>query len=180
MASKGKLLQNKESAELFNLVKVCLQCGLCASVCPPTRFLLKDFNARLLSLKMLRKENLSSSKGSLELAWKCFLCFDCSKLCPHNIPLPEVVIKLRMSLLAEGFADKIYMLMEESMKNLLNTGLILPFGRINIRRFIGLPPSAEIPKESLGKIKDILRQLGFEELLSRLSSTYKGGVNEKR
>ncbi|MGP3668020.1 MAG: 4Fe-4S dicluster domain-containing protein [Candidatus Bathyarchaeota archaeon] len=176
MAPKEKFIKNGESVELFSLVKTCLQCGLCSSVCPSTRFLQKDFNVRLLSLKMLRKENLASSKDGLEVAWKCFLCFDCSKLCPHSIPLPEIVIKLRINLLAEGFANDVYKLVEEVAKNLLNTGSILPFGRINIRRFLGLNPSPEISKESLEKIRNMLRQLGFEEFLSKLSLNYKSGI----
>ncbi len=169
MVEKERKLLEEEKKILAKTVKPCLQCGVCTSTCPPARFS-SEFNIRKLALEISRNDFQQSTFS--KTIWKCFLCFECVNLCPNNVPLPEVILFLRGYTLTQGLAEEIYNMLKEPIKNLFETGAIVPYGRINLRKYMGLPPTTKIPKESLKKLKKIFEKTGFKENLNMLESIY--------
>jgi len=173
LAELREVLTKEEKTVLVKAVTPCLQCGICTSSCPPARFTDPKlyFSPRLLASEIL-KDNLDYLAKS-ETIWRCFLCFECVNLCPHSVPLPDIILRLREYALTKGLSKKIYDVLQGPIENLIKTGAIFPFGRINLRKFIGLPSTTELPEESLKKLKRIFEETGFKSFVDKLKLTYK-------
>lgn len=173
MAELEEVLTREEKTALVKVVTSCLQCGICTSSCPPARFADPKlyFSPRLLASEIL-KDNFDYLAES-EVIWRCFLCFECVNLCPHNVPLPNIILRLREYALVKGLSKKIYGILQDSVENLVKKGAIFPFGRINLRRFIGLSSTTEIPEDSLKKLRKIFEETSFENFVKKLKLTYK-------
>ena len=74
-----------------------IRCGTCHAVCPAGK--LTSLNTR----KIMRKTILGIT-SILEAPdiWYCTTCFNCYENCPRNIPVTEVLLKLRNIAVREG------------------------------------------------------------------------------
>ena len=80
-------------------VRDCIQCGMCAGVCPHGYAM--DYTPRrmIAALRAGRLDDLFRSDS----IWLCVTCFNCSYRCPSGIPLAERLIpSLREELLMTG------------------------------------------------------------------------------
>jgi len=172
-----KLSVQEELAELAGLAEKCLQCGLCSSICPPTRFSEKGFNVRRLSMKILRAK--AGRPASLGEIWSCFVCFDCLKLCPHSINLPEAVVRLRRSLAHHGEAGEAYKGVQLYLENMLRYGRMVSVAKTDVRKRLGLRVQPSLPEEALKRLRLLMEKLGFTEEAEMWRSLYGGGRSEE-
>ncbi len=167
--SKKSIVKARLKA-LSGLADKCLQCGLCSSICPPTRFQGKGFNIRKLSLKILRGK---TGKGnSLSEIWSCFTCFDCWKLCPHQVNLPQAIVQLRETLADAGLAGKLYPAVRPYLDNMAEAGRIAAVANVWLRKQYGLAEDPSIPREALGKVKALMEASGFLAEVERFRKLY--------
>lgn len=69
----------------------CLDCGVCAGVCPTAR-VNRRFSPRLLVQRALLAPDDVASEPEL---WSCLACGHCATLCPSNVDFPGFVRRLR-------------------------------------------------------------------------------------
>lgn len=69
----------------------CLDCGVCAGVCPTAR-VNRRFSPRLLVQRALLAPDDVVREPEL---WSCLACGSCSSLCPSNVDFPGFVRRLR-------------------------------------------------------------------------------------
>ncbi|RLI35629.1 hypothetical protein DRO53_00760 [Candidatus Bathyarchaeota archaeon] len=155
---------------LRKLAEKCLQCGKCSSICPPTRFSEKGFNARRFSLAVLRGEE----KELFHEAWSCFLCYDCVKLCPHRVNLPEAIISLRRTINLEGLAGEMFSSLKPFLENILETGRVVSVADARLRRKLKLPEDPSLPEETLRKVKVFMGEVGLFREAEKLREIYGG------
>lgn len=90
------------AGELGRMIRICAQCGSCASVCPFTNvygFHIRRL-ARRLQLGLLDDELLRT------YPWLCSQCASCHEFCPEGVRLPDVVLWLRKEALKRGLAPE--------------------------------------------------------------------------
>ncbi len=94
---------------------VCMQCGTCVASCS-VRY---DLNLRKLIAAFLGK----GAKFWSEDLWNCTTCHICQDRCPRGIPLTEMIIDARKSVVEEGRVPREVREMLESVQKFAN-----PFG----------------------------------------------------
>src|SRR6056297_172898 len=104
--------------EDFKKIRACIQCGECSASCP------SGYWSPLRSRKIIRKA-LTGVKSVLSDndIWMCTTCFTCYERCPRQIPVTNIIIKLRNIAVREGFMlDPLKMV----IKNLVRFGHAVP------------------------------------------------------
>jgi len=172
VAGKKGIVQ-AELEKLTGLAEKCLQCGLCSAICPPTRFSRRGFHVRRFSLKILRSKT-GRKPVKLDEIWSCFLCYDCLKLCPHNINIPDAVVRLRRSSAYEGNAGEAYEETVLYLENMLRYGRIISIAKTHIRKLLNLPEDPRMPEEDLNRFKALMETSGFKEEVETLKAIYRG------
>ncbi|MHA2247820.1 MAG: 4Fe-4S dicluster domain-containing protein [Candidatus Hodarchaeales archaeon] len=82
----------KEFKELFDLVKLCYQCGTCAGGCPVFKQH-SEFNPRSIMEKILFG-NIQEVIDE-EQIWYCSMCYTCSVRCPQNIDIAHIITNMK-------------------------------------------------------------------------------------
>lgn len=150
-ASTSRVL---ESAAVLprSLLKYCMQCSLCSSVCPAAR-LVKEFNPRRIVWgAILGFEDDAVENGSV---WFCLSCHLCSEVCPMKVKVSDLMTFFK-NLLAERGKIPEGVLQEASM--IFKTGRGVPYSpAIEKRRAsLSLPP---LPSVDVEEIKTLLSKL---------------------
>jgi heterodisulfide reductase subunit C len=171
VAGKKGIVQ-AELEKLTGLAEKCLQCGLCSAICPPTRFSRKGFHVRRFSLKILRGKT-QRKPVRLDEMWSCFLCYDCLKLCPHNINIPDAVVRLRRSSAYEGSAEEAYEKARLYLENMLRYGRIISVAKTHLRKLLNLPEDPRMPEEDLNRFRTLAEATGFKEEVETLKTIYR-------
>lgn len=100
----------------------CTECGRCTSVCPAVASGAPlDPKALILSLKA-RMHGIDADKPlvdgivSKDALWSCTTCGACTKVCPAQIPTPDIIVQMRRHLaLEEGdFPDGLAQALENT------------------------------------------------------------------
>ncbi len=83
----------KDFKDLYDVMKLCYQCGACAGKCPIFRRY-SNFNPRRIMKKLLLGE---FNKETLEeqQIWFCRMCSACSTRCPQGIDVGHVIQQLK-------------------------------------------------------------------------------------
>ncbi|AEH60593.1 heterodisulfide reductase subunit HdrC [Methanosalsum zhilinae DSM 4017] len=86
----------------------CIQCGVCTSSCPATRF--TDYNPREVVKRVIENDH-SIIKD--DIIWSCFYCYSCNMRCPRNNSPSQVVQVLKQLAIKDSIGlDKIEVLFE--------------------------------------------------------------------
>jgi heterodisulfide reductase subunit C len=72
-------------------LNLCLTCGLCSSGCPSSSFDDMDPRKFLRMLSLGMDEEILASRWT----WFCSMCQRCSRVCPMQIDIPQMIYKLR-------------------------------------------------------------------------------------
>ncbi|MEM1658907.1 MAG: 4Fe-4S dicluster domain-containing protein [Candidatus Jordarchaeales archaeon] len=135
-----------------NILKYCMQCSLCSSVCPTAR-LVKEFNPRRIVWgAILGLEDDAVENGSV---WFCLSCHLCSEVCPMKVKVSSLMTFFK-NLLAERGKIPEGVLQEASM--IFKTGRGVPYSpAVEKRRAsLSLPP---LPPVDIEEIKKLLGRL---------------------
>lgn len=129
------LLDNKRTEILnseFKEILYCINCGACLNFCPVYYQIFEKYGSKRFPgskgviESFFREEKKSSYNNG---AFFCTTCKQCSENCPLNIDLPEMVRKVRESLVKEGIEPESA---KEMVKNTEEFGN--PFGNPNKER----------------------------------------------
>jgi heterodisulfide reductase subunit C len=145
--------------ETLNRIKSCMQCGTCTSVCPANRF--AKISARALIRKAMAGDKTVLS--DIEL-WHCSTCFTCMEQCPRNIPVTEIILKLRNMATRLAFAPDP---LKSVIKNVIDTGHAVPINKqfANFREFHHLPrlpPTVHSDERALDEVQRIFDVILFK------------------
>ena len=146
--------------EHFGRLKSCIQCGTCSSVCPAGRF------AKISARNIIRKAmaGIDNVITDIEL-WHCSTCFNCSEQCPRDIPVTEIILKLRNIATRQGYAPDP---LKSVIKNVIETGHAVPINKQfsvfrEAHKLGKMPPTVQSDPLALIEVQRILDLIRFKE-----------------
>jgi heterodisulfide reductase subunit C len=80
----------------------CLQCGTCSASCPLTDQM--DFTPRAL-FALIRDGDMEAAL-SANTAWFCVSCYQCMVRCPQEIPITDLMYRLKQLAMEKGTVPK--------------------------------------------------------------------------
>jgi heterodisulfide reductase subunit C len=148
-------------------IRACINCGTCTGSCPSGR------RTAYRTRSAIRKA-LTGDESVLEDIdiWMCSTCYYCYERCPRDIPVTDMIIKLRNIAVEEGFIlDSHYTLASDIF---YATGHGVPAtGEGNkqwraLRESYGLPPlppTVHSYPEAVKECQTLMNEVGFRALL---------------
>ena len=160
-------------------IRSCINCGTCTGSCPSGRR--TAYRTRSAIRKALTGDE--SVLQDIDI-WLCTTCYYCYERCPRNIPVTDMIIKLRNIAVEEGYildnhfnlADKIF----------YSTGHGVPAtGEGNkkwrdLRESYGLPPlppTVHTHPEALKECQELMKSVGFRDLMDNVAEKKKQEEN---
>ena len=165
--------------EALRIMRACFQCGTCTGSCPSGR------RTAIRTRQIMREAVLSLDKVlSDEDIWLCSTCYTCYERCPRNIPVTDVIIKLRNLATQKGFIKPAH---QKVTQVLATTGHGVPLGLKNnsddnqwskSRESYGLskiPSTTHSHPEAVLEIQKLMKLTNFDKLVKiELQSTNEG------
>jgi len=155
--------------EALKIMRACFQCGTCTGSCPSGR------RTAIRTRQIMREAVLSLDKVlSDEDIWLCSTCYTCYERCPRNIPVTDVIIKLRNLATQRGFIKPAH---RKVTQVLANTGHGVPLGLKNnsdenqwskARESYGLPKiphTTHFHPEAVIEIQKLMKLTNFDKLV---------------
>ncbi|MEJ2251905.1 MAG: CoB--CoM heterodisulfide reductase subunit C [Candidatus Lokiarchaeota archaeon] len=151
-------------------IRACINCGTCTGGCPSGRR--TAYRTRVAIRKALTGDE--SVLKDIDI-WLCSTCYYCYERCPRDIPVTDMIIKLRNIAVEEGhildahfnLADKIF----------YTTGHGVPAtGEGNkkwrdLRESYGLPrlpPTVHSYPEAVKECQILMKEVGFRDLMDKV------------
>jgi heterodisulfide reductase subunit C len=148
-------------------IRACINCGTCTGGCPSGRRTAYRTRVAVRRALMGDEEVLKDMD-----IWLCSTCYYCYERCPRDIPVTDMIIKLRNIAVEEGYildphfalADKIF----------FETGHGVPAnGEGNkkwrdLRESYGLPPlppTVHQHPEAVEECQKLMKEVGFRDLM---------------
>ena len=159
MTESAELPEN--FGELFEIVKLCYQCGTCAGGCPVFKQFF-EFNPRRIMEKVLLGDT-AKLFDKLPI-WYCSMCYTCSTRCPQGIDIAHVITKLKnLSVRLKNVPPGIV----AEMEAILETGTTAAISQsiMKKREKLGLP---ELPKANVQEIQKILEITGVVAQIKKI------------
>ena len=162
---------NKVSSEIsdeivaddLELIRSCFQCGTCTGGCPSGR------RTALRTRAVIRKALLGLDQVLEDPdIWLCSTCYTCFERCPRQVPVTDIIIKLRNLATQKG---KILAPHKGLTHILIDTGHGVP---INDKKWSDLresydlnplPPTVHSHPKAVKEIQTIVKSLKFDKLV---------------
>ena len=148
-------------------IRACINCGTCTGSCPSGRR--TAYRTRSAIRKALTGD--VSVLSDIDI-WLCSTCYYCYERCPRNIPVTDMIIKLRNIAVEEGYILDAHFSLATNI--FLKTGHGVPAnGEANkkwrdLRESYGLPPlppTVHMHPEAVKECQELLKSVGFIELM---------------
>ena len=152
MTESTELLE--EFKELFEVVKLCYQCGTCAGGCPVFKQYGK-FNPRRVMEKLLQGD-YSKEIFDEQQVWYCTMCYTCSVRCPQGIDIGHVITEMKnLAVKVKNAPPGIV----AEMEFIMETGATAAISQSILKRRekLELP---ELPKPDLNEIQKLFEVTG--------------------
>jgi heterodisulfide reductase subunit C len=151
-----------EFKEIYEIVKLCYQCGTCAGGCPVFKQYSK-FNPRRVMEKLLLGE-FDEKIFDEQQIWYCTMCYTCSTRCPQGIDVGHVIGELKNMAVKVNNAPAGIV---AEMNAILESGSTAAISQMILKRRekLGLP---ELPAPNLDEIQKLLNVTGTVETLGKL------------
>ena len=168
-ATSSKIAKKFVDAGLEKL-RACINCGTCTGGCPSGR------RTAYRTRSAIRRA-LTGDESVLEDVdiWLCSTCYYCYERCPRNIPVTDMILKLRNIAVEEGhILDPHFGL---ANKVFYETGHSVPAnGEANkkwqdFRESFGLPPlppTVHSYPEAVKECQDLMKSIGFRDLMDKI------------
>ncbi len=168
-ATSSKIAQKFVDAGLEKL-RACINCGTCTGSCPSGR------RTAYRTRSVLRRA-LTGDESVLQDIdiWFCSTCYTCYERCPRDIPVTDMIIKLRNIAVEEGFILDAHFNLAN--KIFYETGHGVPAnGEGNkkwrdLRESFGLPPlppTVHVHPEAVIECQELMKSVGFRDLLDKI------------
>jgi heterodisulfide reductase subunit C len=150
-------------------IRACINCGTCTGGCPSGRR--TAYRTRSAIRRALTGDETVLSDIDI---WFCSTCYTCYERCPRGIPVTDMIIKLRNIAVAEGNILDAHFGLANNV--FLKTGHGVPAnGEANqkwrdLRESYGLPPlppTVHSYPEAVKECQDLLKSVGFIELMEQ-------------
>lgn len=175
------IINDLKASENLGILK-CIQCGMCASVCPAARH--TDYDPREIVKRVLDKDE---SLISDDILWNCFYCYTCHSVCPVNNSACEINQILRQKAIDKGKGINKIAPFSAYGESFLEFGLgsipadffddlIKDFGKEWLELKINLEDIREdlnlgsmfLPEKDVEDINRILEKTGFKNRLDKI------------
>ncbi len=168
-STSSRIAQKFVDAGLEKL-RACINCGTCTGSCPSGR------RTAYRTRSVLRRA-LTGDESVLEDIdiWFCSTCYTCYERCPRDIPVTDMIIKLRNIAVEEGhILDAHFNLANDTF---YETGHGVPAnGEGNkkwrdLRESYGLPPlpaTVHMHPEAVKECQELMKSVGFRDLLDKI------------
>ena len=159
MTESTELLE--EFKHLFDVVKLCYQCGTCAGGCPVFKQYGK-FNPRRVMEKLLLGD-FSEEIFDEQQIWYCTMCFTCSVRCPQGIDIGHVITEMKNMAVKEGYIHSSF---AKRVELVGTKGKLFPVSEFdnNKRKELGLPPIAPTNEE----VPELFKLTGLCKLVEKV------------
>lgn len=155
--------------EALKVVRACFQCGTCTGGCPSGR------RTAIRTRQIIRKALIGLDEVlSSDDIWLCSTCYTCYERCPRDIPVTDVIIKLRNLASQKGYMKPPHKAVTHT---LAKTGHGVPLGIFKgdpdnnwskMRKSFGLPnvpPTTLSHPEDVKDIQTLMHNLEFDKLV---------------
>jgi len=164
--TSSKIAQKFVDAGLEKL-RSCINCGTCTASCP------SGWRTALRTRSVLRRALTGDESVLSDIdIWLCSTCYYCYERCPRDIPVTDMIIKLRNIAVEEGYIlDNHFTLAKDIF---YETGHGVPANGENnkkwrdLRESYGLPalpPTVHSYPEALKECQFLMNEVGFKALL---------------
>ncbi|MGB9937713.1 MAG: ferredoxin:CoB-CoM heterodisulfide reductase subunit HdrC [Methanobacterium sp.] len=175
------IIKDLKASEDIGILK-CIQCGMCASVCPAARH--TDYDPREIVKRVLdRDEDLIED----DIIWNCFYCYTCHSVCPVNNSACEINQILRQKAIDAGngkpkiapftaYGDSFLEFGLGAIPNDFFDDLIKDYGKKWLQLKVDLEDIREeldlgsimLPEKDVEDINSILEKTGFKKRLNKV------------
>jgi heterodisulfide reductase subunit C len=148
-------------------IRACINCGTCTGSCPSGR------RTAYRTRSAIRKA-LTGDESVLEDIdiWLCSTCYYCYERCPRDIPVTDLIIKLRNIAVEEGYILDAHFGLATNIFYVTGHG-VPANGEANqkwrdLRESYGLPPlppTVHMHPEAVKECQELLKSVGFIELM---------------
>ena len=156
----------------LEIIRSCINCGTCSGSCPSGR------RTALHTRSLIRRALIGDKSIFNDInLWFCSTCYTCYERCPRNLPITDIIIKLRNIAVEQGnILDSHY----ELSKSFYETGHGVPIVGIENQRWRelreslslpSLPPTVHSFPEDLKECQKLLKVGGFVELLDKIKAS---------
>jgi heterodisulfide reductase subunit C len=162
-------------------IRACINCGTCSGSCPSGR-------RTAYRTRSIIRRALMGDESVLEDVdiWLCSTCYYCYERCPRNIPVTDMIIKLRNIAVEEGhILDAHFSLANDIF---YETGHGVPAnGDANkkwrdLRESYGLPPlppTVHTHPEAVKECQELMKSVGFRKLMDNVEKVKAKEKQEK-
>ena len=149
-------------------IRACINCGTCTGGCPSGRR--TAYRTRSAIRRALTGDD--SVLSDIDI-WLCSTCYYCYERCPRNIPVTDMIIKMRNIAVEEGYILDAHFSLANNI--FFETGHGVPAsGESNkkwrdLRESYGLPPlppTVHSHPEAVKEVQELLKSVGFTELMA--------------
>ena len=148
----------------------CINCGTCSGSCPSGR-------RTAYRTRSIIRRALMGDESVLEDVdiWLCSTCYYCYERCPRNIPVTDMIIKLRNIAVEEGHILDAHFGLANNI--FYETGHGVPAnGEANkkwrdLRESYGLPPlppTVHTHPEAVKECQELMKSVGFRKLMDNI------------
>lgn len=148
-------------------IRACINCGTCTGSCPSGRR--TAYRTRSAIRKALTGDE--SVLKDIDI-WLCSTCYYCYERCPRDIPVTDLIIKLRNIAVEEGYILDAHFSLATNIFYVTGHG-VPANGEANqkwrdLRESYGLPPlppTVHMHPEAVEECQELLKSVGFTELM---------------
>ncbi len=151
----------------LEVMRSCINCGTCTGGCPSGRR--TAYRTRSAIRRALTGDE--SVLSDIDI-WLCSTCYYCYERCPRNIPVTDMIIKLRNIAVEEGYILDPHFSLANDIFYVTGHG-VPANGEANkkwqdLRESYGLPPlppTVHTHPEAVKEVQELLKSVGFTELM---------------
>ena len=149
-------------------IRACINCGTCTGSCPSGR------RTAIRTRSVIRKALTGDESVLSDIdIWLCSTCYYCYERCPRDIPVTDMIIKLRNIAVEEGYILDTHFTLASDI--FYATGHGVPANDPeahkkwrDLRESYGLPalpPTVHSYPEAVKECQTLMKEVGFRELL---------------
>ncbi len=162
-------------------IRACINCGTCSGSCPSGR------RTALRTRSVIRRALIGDESVLQDMdIWLCSTCYYCYERCPRDIPVTDIIIKLRNIAVEEGYIlDSHFSLANDIF---YKTGHGVPASGENnkkwrdLRESYGLPslpPTVHSYPKAVEECQTLMKAVGFRDLMDKAAKLKEKAKEEK-
>jgi len=147
-------------------IRACINCGTCSGGCPSGR------RTAYRTRSAIRKALIGDVSVLEDIdIWFCSTCYTCAERCPRNIPVTDMIIKLRNIAVEEGYMLDSHAGLSEMF---YTCGHGVPAHRDDDAKWRALRESYELPNlpptvhsfpKAVDELQTLMKSTGFRKLM---------------